>query len=81
MRICTYRYWISYLFRRCGILASSEKFNKNVDFPTFGSTTLKIMLDEVEHALADQVDWNAANHEQFVYVDLSLPLHLRYPQS
>ena len=41
------RHWIRYLFRRCEILASSEKFNKNKDFPHFGSTTMKIMLDEV----------------------------------
>lgn len=39
-------HWIRYLFRRCGILAASETFNKNQDKPNFGSTTVKIMLDE-----------------------------------
>ena len=61
------RYWIRYLWRRCGILASSEKFNKNKDFPEFGSTTMEVMLDEVENALAEQLDWNESNHEQLVY--------------
>jgi hypothetical protein len=60
-------YWIKYLYRRCGILASSEKFNKNKDFPQFGSSTMKIMLDEVEHALSEKLDWDADNHEQLVY--------------
>lgn len=41
------KHWIRYLFRRCEILAASEKFNKNKDFSNFGSTTMKIMLDEV----------------------------------
>lgn len=40
-------HWIRYLFRRCKILASSEKFNKNKDMPRFGSTTMRIMLEEV----------------------------------
>ncbi|CAM9145735.1 unnamed protein product, partial [Ectocarpus fasciculatus] len=62
-------YWIKYLYRRCGILAASEKFNKNKDMPKFGSTTMTIMLAEVEHALADNghADWNSVNHEQLVY--------------
>lgn len=60
-------YWIKYLYRRCGILASSEKFNKNQDNAQFGSSTMKIMLHEVELALAERVDWNACNHEQLVY--------------
>eukprot|EP01047_Picozoa_sp_COSAG01_P012374 COSAG01_NODE_556_length_15526_cov_13.393725_1_plen_5121_part_01 len=62
-------HWIRYLYRRCGILASSEKFNKNKDLPKFGSTTMKIMLGEVAHALADnyEVDWHSINHKQLVY--------------
>jgi hypothetical protein len=60
-------YWIKYIFRRCGILASSEKFNKNKDLENFGSSTMTIMLDEVQHAMAEQTDWNSRNHEQFVY--------------
>ena len=27
-------FWIKYLFRRCGILAASEKFNKNENLET-----------------------------------------------
>ena len=61
-------FWIKYLFRRCGILAASEKFNKNENLKGFGSTTMAIMLDEVEHALADCFNWNETNHEQFVYL-------------
>ena len=30
--------------------AASEKFNKNKDLPNFGSTTIKIMLEEVSGA-------------------------------
>ena len=52
-------HWIRYLFRRCKILASSEKFNKNKDMPKFGSTTMTIMLDEVWHFLRTQ----SANHD------------------
>eukprot|EP00966_Prymnesium_polylepis_P138564 3201329-Prymnesium_polylepis.1 len=64
-------HWIRYLFRRCKILAASEKFNKNKAFAAFGSTTMKIMLQEVDHFLAEdyQVDWNEVNHEQFVYCE------------
>ena len=40
-------HWITYLFRRCKILAASDKFNKNKEFAKFGSTTMKIMLEEV----------------------------------
>lgn len=40
-------HWIQYLYRRCGILAASETFNKNQDKPAFGSTTMTIMLEEV----------------------------------
>lgn len=61
------RFWIKYLYRRCGILASSEKFNKNEDLENFGSTTMQVMLDEVEQALSDKGDWNDANHEHLVY--------------
>lgn len=62
-------HWIRYLYRRCGILAASEKFNRNQDMEGFGSTTMKVMLEEVELALADdyQVDWHGSNHEQLVY--------------
>ena len=28
---------------------------------------MKVMLDEVDHALEDCVDWNKNNHEQLVY--------------
>ena len=63
------QHWIRYLHRRCGILAASEKFNLNKSMPELGSTTMTVMLEEVEHALADnyQVDWHSVNHEQFVY--------------
>ena len=33
-------FWIRYLQRRCHILRSSEKFNMNERFPTFGSSTM-----------------------------------------
>lgn len=61
--------WVRYLHRRCGILASSEKFNKNKDLPNFGSTTMEIMLAEVDRALSDdhRVDWHTVNHTQLVY--------------
>jgi hypothetical protein len=62
-------FWIRYMRRRCGILVSSERFNKNVDKPNLGSITLQIMLDEVEQALANDhnIDWNSMRHEQMVY--------------
>eukprot|EP00967_Tisochrysis_lutea_P127981 scaffold218437_cov28-Tisochrysis_lutea.AAC.3 len=37
-------HWIRYLFRRCAILAASEKFDKNETLARFGSTTMRIML-------------------------------------
>ncbi len=40
-------HWVRYLFRRCGILAASEVFNKNRELPKFGSTTMELMLQEV----------------------------------
>ena len=50
-------HWITYLHRRCKILAASEKFNKNKDLPKFGSTTMKIMLDEVRcSSMPDLID-------------------------
>ena len=44
-------HWITYLFRRCNILAASKKFNKNKEFAKFGSTTMQIMLEEVRACL------------------------------
>ena len=37
--------------------------------PQFGSTTMRVMLQEAELALTQdfKIDWNVANHEQFVY--------------
>jgi hypothetical protein len=48
-------HWLQYLRRRVDILRNSGKFNKNKDFPQFGSTTMTIMLAEVgyENALAN----------------------------
>jgi hypothetical protein len=40
-------HWLQYLRRRVHILRNSAKFNKNKEMTTFGSTTMKIMLDEV----------------------------------
>lgn len=62
-------YWVRYLARRCHILRTSEKFNMNDGFERFGSSTLKIMMEEAHHALSDDYrhDWDAINHEQFVY--------------
>eukprot|EP01040_Poterioochromonas_malhamensis_P005804 gene5804-6244_t len=62
-------FWIRYMHRRCGILASSERFNKNQDLPKFGSTTMSIMLQEVDRALSSdfQIDWNDTLHEQMIY--------------
>jgi len=62
-------YWVRYLARRCHILRTSEKFNMNDGFERFGSSTLKIMMEEAHHALSDEYrhDWDAINHEQFVY--------------
>jgi len=48
-------FWIKYLHRRCGILASSEKFNKNKSLAKFGSTTMRVMLQEVELALSNDI--------------------------
>eukprot|EP00981_Chlorochromonas_danica_P006553 scaffold1431_cov167-Ochromonas_danica.AAC.13 len=62
-------FWIRYMRRRCDILASSETFNKNRSFPKFGSTTMSIMLEEVERALANDhhVEWHDVMHEQMIY--------------
>ena len=61
--------WVRYLHRRCHILRSSSKFDKNESLERFGSTTMRIMLEEAEHALSDDYrhDWSSINHEQFVY--------------
>lgn len=61
--------WIRYMYRRCGILASSEKFNKNQTFHKFGSTTMAVMLEEADLALNEdyRIDWQHQNHEQLVY--------------
>ncbi len=60
---------VAYIVRRCKILAASDEFNKNMKFAKFCSTTMKIMLEEVEHFLSEeyQVDWHKVNHAQFVY--------------
>lgn len=62
-------HWVQYVHRRCGILRASEKFNKNVRFAHFGSTTMRVMLEEAEHALSDDYrhDWGSHNHQQFIY--------------
>ena len=62
-------FWVRYMYRRCGILASSERFNKNRTMPKFGSTTMAIMLEEIERALSTdyRTDWQHTNHEQMVY--------------
>eukprot|EP00981_Chlorochromonas_danica_P015301 scaffold11566_cov156-Ochromonas_danica.AAC.1 len=62
-------FWIRYMRRRCDILASSETFNKNRSSPKFGSTTMSIMLDEVERALANDhhIEWHDVMHEQMIY--------------
>ena len=58
---------IKYRYRRCEILANSEKFNKNCTLVNFGSTTIKVMLDEVNHAIKYSADCNQNNNEQLVY--------------
>ena len=62
-------YYVRYLQRRCHILRSSDKFNRNESFQQFGSSTMSIMIEEAHHALSDDYrhDWGAINHEQFVY--------------
>ena len=64
-------HWVRYLYRRCNILRESDKFNKNTKFKQFGSTTMRIMLSEVEHALSDdyRTNWHEINHRQLVYWD------------
>eukprot|EP00966_Prymnesium_polylepis_P285687 6599181-Prymnesium_polylepis.1 len=64
-------YWVRYVHRRCHILRSSSKFDLNEDLVAFGSTTLRVMLEEADHALSEDYrhDWAAINHEQFVYWD------------
>jgi len=63
------RYWVRYVNRRCQLLRSSEKFNTNQRFEGFGSTTMTVMLEEVERALNDdqRQDWGASAHQQLVY--------------
>jgi hypothetical protein len=63
------RYWVRYLHRRCQLLRTSNKFNKNERFERFGSTTMQVMLEEVERALCQdyQQDWSESNHQQLVY--------------
>ena len=62
-------HWVSYMHRRVHILKGSEKFNKNEQFQNFGSTTMRVMLEEAGHALSDDYrrDWGAIEHEQFIY--------------
>ena len=62
-------HWVSYMHRRVHILKGSEKFNKNEQFQHFGSTTMRVMLEEAAHALSDDYrrDWSAIEHEQFIY--------------
>ena len=62
-------HWVSYMHRRVHILKGSEKFNKNEQFQNFGSTTIRVMLEEAGHALSDDYrrDWGAIEHEQFIY--------------
>ena len=62
-------YWMRYVHRRCGILRASSKFNFKEVSNKFGSTTMKIMLQEARHALSEDYrkDWGSVNHEQFVY--------------
>ena len=62
-------HWVSYMHRRVHILKGSEKFNKNERFQHFGSTTMRVMLEEAAHALSDDYrrDWSAIEHEQFIY--------------
>jgi hypothetical protein len=59
------RYWVRYLHRRCHLLRMSDKFNKNDHFDRFGSTTMQVMLEEVERALCQdyQQDWSEINHQ------------------
>ena len=63
-------HWVSYMHRRVHILKASEKFNKNEQYQHFGSTTMRVMLEEADHALSDDYrrNWDAnIAHEQFVY--------------
>ena len=61
-------FWVRYMHRRCQILAASERFNTNQK-PTFGSTTMTIMLNEVDRVLSKNhhVDWHSIRHEQMVF--------------
>ena len=61
-------FWVRYMHRRCQILAASERFNTNQK-PTFGSTTMTIMLNEVDRVLSKdhRVDWHSIRHEQMVF--------------
>ncbi|KAL1518601.1 hypothetical protein AB1Y20_002889 [Prymnesium parvum] len=61
-------HWLNYMNRRVHILRSSDKFNKNTSLKDFGSTTMQIMLSEVELSLSDDFrhNWALAGHEHLV---------------
>lgn len=60
--------WIRYMVRRCKILASSTKFDKNTELAHYGSLTMKMMLLEAQHAVEkNHIVWENSNHEHMVY--------------
>lgn len=60
--------WIRYMYRRCSILASSKKFDKNTTLEHYGSLTMKMMLMEAQHAVdKNHVSWEDSHHEHMVY--------------
>eukprot|EP01035_Chromulina_nebulosa_P018636 gene18636-24375_t len=60
-------FWIRYIYRRLGILAQSDRFNKNVT-EHYGSLTMEVILNEAERVLSiNQIDWNKSRHEQMIF--------------
>eukprot|EP00796_Vickermania_ingenoplastis_P011786 gene11786-8097_t len=60
--------WLQYMRRRCAILAASSSFDKNTDREKYGSTTMRLMLMEAEHAVSkNHVQWSERSHEHMVY--------------
>lgn len=60
--------WMRYMRRRCSILDSSRRFDQNTNAAPYGSTTLKLMLLEADHAVGkNHCPWVDRCHEHLVY--------------